>query len=114
MTVAYHRPVALVVEAVAVAVDPIGDLDLEGLGEELLGTLAQDRGEDRFGLGQWPEAHLGGRKPPGGVLLCLVGPLVELDTPRVRRPFSIRYPQHSIIPLSPSRGAIICPPNKQS
>src|SRR5262249_38509820 len=34
----------------------------------------------------------------GGVLLCRVGTLVDLRYTRVRRLFSSRYPQHSIIP----------------
>src|SRR5262249_55300024 len=103
MAVAHHLAVALVIEAVAVLVDPVGDFGLDGLSQELLRSLAKDLRKDIFGLGQWHEANIGGRKTHGGVLLCRGGTLVDLDTPRVRRPFSTRYPQHSIIPRDPCK-----------
>lgn len=73
VAVAHHLPVPVGVEAVAVPVDPVGDLGLDGRSEELLGARAEDLAQDIFRLGQWPEANLGGRTVHGGVLLCLVG-----------------------------------------
>lgn len=109
MAVAHHLAVARVIEAVAMVVDPVGDFGLNGLGQELLRSLAEDLGEDIFGLGQWHAADVGARKTHGGVLLCRGGTLVDLDTPRVRRPFSTRDPQHSIIPpLAVMVGATLC------
>src|SRR5262249_29993194 len=86
------------IAAVLVAVDPVGDLGLDGLGEQLLGALAEEVGEDVLGLGQWHDPRFGGSIDHGGVLLCRVGTLVDLRYTRVRRLFSSRYPQHSIIP----------------
>src|SRR5262249_18244432 len=88
------------IAAVLVAVDPVGDLGLDGLGEQLLGALAEEVGEDVLGLGQWHDPRFGGSIDHGGVLLCRVGTLVDLRYTRVRRLFSSRYPQHSIIPPS--------------
>src|SRR5262249_36962826 len=112
MAVAHHLAVALVIEAVAVLVDPVGDFGLDGLSQELLRSLAKDLRKDIFGLGQWHEANIGGRKTHGGVLLCRGGTWVDLDTPRVRCPFSTRYPQHSIIP--PVVRYFIFNPNRRS
>src|SRR5262249_39040489 len=97
------------VAAVLVAVDPVGDLGLDGLGEQLLGALAEEVGEDILGLGQWHDPRFRGRAGHGGVLLCRVGTLVTFDTPRVRRLLSSSY--HNIRsyprgqPLPPRRRA---------
>jgi hypothetical protein len=92
-------PVAIRVEALAAAVDPVGDLHLDGLGEELLGHEARDLAEHVLDLGS------------GTIRVSLIeGSMVayscaaatrwvNLDTPRVRRLPSSRYPQHSIILL---------------
>src|SRR4051794_2560304 len=77
-------------------VDPVGDFGLDG--QKLLRSWAKDLREDIFGLGQWHDVNSGSRKSQGGALLCRGGTLVNIDTHRVRRPFSTRYPQHSIIP----------------
>src|SRR6516225_4396277 len=99
VAIADHLAPAGGVATVPVAVDPVGDFGLDGLGEQLLGALAEDISKDILGLGQWHDGRFGGRTMHGGVLLCRVGTLVTFDTPRVRRLFSSRYPQHSIIPL---------------
>src|SRR6516162_8377922 len=99
VAIADHLAAAGGVAAALVAVDPVGDLGLDGLGEELLGAPAEEVGEDILGLGQWHAGRFGGRTSHGGVLLCRVGTLVTFDTPRVRRLLSSSYPQHSIIPL---------------
>ena len=90
---------AIRVEALAAAVDPVGDLHLDGLGEELLGHEARDLAEHVLDLGS------------GTIRVSLIeGSMVayscaaatrwvNLDTPRVRRLPSSRYPQHSIILL---------------
>jgi hypothetical protein len=90
--------VAVAIQTPAVPVAPVGDLGLDGLGEELLGALTQDLGQDVLRFRQWYNANLGARKTHGGVLLCLVGTLVNSDTPGVRRLLLRRHPQDSIIP----------------
>src|SRR5262249_28534178 len=89
------------IPAVLVTVDPVGNFGFDGLGEQVLGALAEDVGEDILGLGQWHDPHIDCRLIHGGVLLCRVGTLVTFDTPRVRRLLSTRYPQHSIMPPLP-------------
>src|SRR5262249_45909115 len=104
MAVAHHLAVALVIEAVAVPGDPGGGVGLRVLGQERVGSPWRAPPEVNLWLGEWHEANIGGRKTHGGVLLCRGGTWVDLDTPRVRRPFSTRYPQHSIIPPAPPFG----------
>jgi hypothetical protein len=68
-------------------VDPVGDFGFDGLGEHPLGTAPAQLGEKVFCLRRWHNACIYGRTSHGGVLLCLVGNLVTLDPPRVRRLF---------------------------
>src|SRR5262249_49416441 len=103
VTVADDLAMAVVIEAVLVVVDPLGHFGVDGLGQELLGSGPEDVGEDVGGTGQWHSTKFVGTVNHGGVLLGLVGPLVDSDTPRVRRLSSSRYPQHLIIP--PRRAA---------
>src|SRR5262249_45094641 len=108
MAVAHHLAVALVIEAVAVLGGPVGDFGPHGLCQGGVRSLAKDTRKDIFCLTPGHEAKNGGRKTHGGVLLCRGGTWVDLDTPRVRRPFSTRYPQHSIIPLPRNRFIQLC------
>src|SRR5262249_28371541 len=72
-----------------VAVDPVGDFGLDGLGEQLLGALAEEVGEDILGLGQWYDPNLGGRIIHGGVLLCRVGTFGDLRYTKSTPPYFI-------------------------
>src|SRR5580700_10709336 len=80
------------------ALDPIGDFCVDGLGEQLLRSLAEDFAEDILPLGNWHNRQVDGRTIHGGVLLCPRWALAEQVTPRVRRLFSIAYPQDLVIP----------------
>jgi hypothetical protein len=98
VAVTHDLAVVLVVQALSVVLDPVSDLRLDGLSQEVLGTLAENLGKSSNSLGQWHDSEVCGSIAPGGVLLGRVGPLVDSDTPRVRRLSSPRYPQHLIIP----------------
>jgi len=75
VAVADDLAAAVLIPAILMAVDPIGDLGRDGLGEEWLGPAAEDLGEDVLGLGQWHDPGIGSRKTHGGVLLCRGGTL---------------------------------------
>src|SRR5262249_34398266 len=77
------------VAAVPVAVDPVGDFGLDGLGEQLLGALAEEVAADILGLGQWYDPNLGGRIIHGGVLLCRVGTFGDLRYTKSTPPYFI-------------------------
>jgi hypothetical protein len=98
VAVADDLAVAVAVAAVPTLVDPIGHLGFDGLDQELLGSGPKDFGEHVGGTGEWHDAQFVRRVNHSGVLLGLVGPLVNSDIPRVRRLSSSCYPQHSIIP----------------
>jgi hypothetical protein len=63
------------------------DLGLDGLGQQLRGSVAKDLGEDVLVIGQWQSIGIRGSFVHGGVLQCLVGMGVGSSTPRVRRLF---------------------------
>jgi hypothetical protein len=77
VAVADHLASAGFIAAALVAVDPVGDLGLDGLGEELLGALAEEVGQDILSRGRWHDPRLRGRTSHGGVLLCRSGTLVN-------------------------------------
>jgi hypothetical protein len=83
---------------VAVLLDPLGYLGVNGLGQELLSSHPQHLTQNIFSSGNWQSPHVDGRTFHGGVLLCPRGQLVKQDTPRVRRLFSIDHPQDLVIP----------------
>ena len=85
VAVANHLPLAGRIATVLVPLDSVGDLGLDGLGEQLLRALAENIAQDILGLGQWHDPNIAGRTIHGGVLLCRLGTLVTVDTPRVRR-----------------------------
>ena len=58
---------------VGMSVDPIGDLSLDGSGEHITCSLAENFAKDVMAVGQWHDADIGGRLIHGGVLLCCVG-----------------------------------------
>src|SRR5262249_25842157 len=89
VTIADDLAVAVGVAAALVAVDPVGDLGGDGLGEEVLGALAGDVGKDVLDLGEWHDADIGGRKTHGGVLLCRVGTFGEPQYTKSTPPFFI-------------------------
>jgi len=84
--------VAVIIAAVLVSFDPVGDLGVDGLGEQLLGALSEDIGEDIVGVWQWHDTNVIGRKVHGGVLLCRGGTFGEPQYTKSTPPF--------IIPLS--------------
>src|SRR5262249_10744778 len=93
--IAYHLAMPLVITHVAVQIDPAGDLRLDSLGQEMLGSLPQYLAQNVLALKNWNNCWVERRTIHGGVLLCprraLVSCLIHL---RVRRPF--QSPIHKI------------------
>jgi hypothetical protein len=78
MAVVDHMLPPRVILEVGVTGDPGGDLGLNGLGEQPVGAVAKDLGENVLAGGQRHDVEVGGRLVHGGVLLGLVGQMVCL------------------------------------
>jgi hypothetical protein len=61
------------VSVVRAALQVGGDFGLDGLGQELLGALAENIGKHVLGGAQWQGRGVRGSVVHGGVLQCLVG-----------------------------------------
>jgi len=69
MAVADHLLSALAVAVSSTLLEPIIDFGLDGLGQHLLGAIAEEFGEDVVAAGQWHNPGIAGRTLHGGVLL---------------------------------------------
>jgi hypothetical protein len=73
VAIANHLASARGIAAVLVTVNPVSNLGLDGLGQQLLDALAENVGKDILSLGQWYDPNLSGRTIHGGVLRCRSG-----------------------------------------
>jgi site-specific DNA recombinase len=82
---------------VGMPIDPIGDLGLDGLGQELAGSAPKEFGQDVLAPGRWPGDREGCRLIHGGVLLGHFGRLVVSRFTKGTPPKSNLHPQLPVI-----------------